>query len=62
MNAPPRSSLSAEFPIISHVSTVMLLVVMMMVVVVVMMVMSMRDNNYSDVSLALQGTQCQNSF
>ena len=62
MNAPPRSSLSAEFPIISHVSTVMLLVVMMMMVVVVMMVMSMRDNNYSDVSLALQGTQCQNSF
>ena len=39
----------------------MLLVVMMMMVVV-MMVMSMRDNNYSDVSLALQGTQCQNSF
>ena len=34
----------------------MLLVVMMMVVVV-MLVMSMRDNNYSDVSLALQGTQ-----
>jgi hypothetical protein len=37
----------------------MLLVVMMMMVVVVMMVMSMRDNNYSDVSLALQGTQRQ---
>jgi len=40
----------------------LLVVMMMMMVVVVMMVMSMRDNNYSDVSLALQGTQCQNSF
>ena len=40
------------------VEVMMMMMVMVIVVVVGMLMMSMRDTNYSDVSLALQGTPC----